>query len=159
MKRLFLIMTTAAVLGLVPAMADQNTFSKPGSISAQVGIGVSWAYLGGLNIEGGADLGLVQVPFAPKLPIDFGVAGRVGFGTWGALSVGAFGTASYSWKSLGLGVEWVNQLESYLALGLVFIPGLGLDAFAGNAYHFDKNLAVFLESGYHTNVLGVSFGL
>lgn len=160
MKKLFLVLLTVAAVGLVPAAADQNTFSKPGSLSAQVGIGSSWGYyFGGLNVEGGVDVGLAQVPFAPKFPVDFGVAGRVGMSTWGGLSAGAFGTASYSWKALGLGIQWVDALESYLGLGVRILPGLGIDGFGGNAYHFDKNLSIFVESGYYSTVLGVAFSL
>jgi hypothetical protein len=156
-KKLFLVLLTAAAVGLVPAMADQDTYLKPGTVSAQVGIGAYWGYFGGVNLEGGADLGLVQVPFAPKIPIDFGVAGRVGFGTWLGLSAGAFGTAHYSWKALGTGLDWLNRIESYIGLGVDFLPGIGIDGFGGNSYHFDKNFAVFVESGYYATVIGGAF--
>lgn len=146
-----------AAVGLVPAMADSDTYSKPGTLTAQAGVGLAWAYLGGVGLQAGADYGIAQVPFAPKLAMDFGASARVGFGTWGGLSAAVFGTAHYSWKELGLGIDWVNRLESYLGIGLAILPGLGLDAYSGTAYHLDKNLAIFVEGGYYSSVVGVSY--
>ena len=159
MKKLCIFLLSLAAFGISNVSAEQSTYSKPGSLSAQAGLGLYWGHYDGLDIEGGVDLGLVQVPFANVLPIDFGVSGRVGLGigAWGGLSVGAFGTAHYSWKALGAKLDWLNRLESYLAIGVQILPGLNLDGYGGNAYHIDQNFAVFYEGGYHASVLGVSY--
>jgi hypothetical protein len=166
MKKLVLIALSALVIGLVPAMADQNTYFKPGTLEAQAGVGAGW----GLGIEGGVDLSLGQFSLAPTLPFDWGVGARAGFATGllgygGGLGLQGGAVLHYSWKSLGLSYDWLNKMESYTGLGLYFQTGnslfpIGLAEMGGTSYHIDDKLAV--EIGYYSIIggtLGVTYKL
>ena len=144
MKRLILVMLTLAAFGALPAMAA-DTYSKPGTLTAQAGLGLYWGLFGGFDLQGGVDYGITQFDFAPVFPLDVGASGRVGFGSWGGLAGGVYGTAHYSWKSLGTSFDWLNRLESYIGIGVEVLPSLGLSSYSGSAYHFDNHLAAFLE--------------
>lgn len=151
-------LTTLALLGLVVALgaatAESDTWLKPGRLTAEVGIGTGWHSFG--QIAGGLDLGLVQVPFAPNFPVDFGLGGRAAIGT-GGIGVGAYGTAHYSWKAARSGNAFVDGLEMYFGLGLGVMPTFGLDGYGGLAYHFDKSWAVIVEATGFSGILGVSY--
>ena len=161
MKKLVLSLMTAFVVAAGPAMAA-DTYFKPGSLVAQVGVGYGW----GLGVEGGADLSLGQWVIAPVLPLDYGVGARVGFRTgfltYGA-GVGAEGhfAVHYSWKALGTGMDFVNRLESYTGIGVQLVPAdtipVYLSELGGTSYHLDNNLAI--EIGYYSITGGGTLGL
>ena len=161
MKKLFLVLITIAAIGLVPAVADQNTYFKPGTLVAQAGLGYGW----GLGIEGGADLSLAQWVPVEVVPLDLGIGARAGFNTgflsYGAgLGIAAFGTVHYSWKALKTGIAWVDKLETYTGLGLQFQSNytypLWIGSVGGTAYHVDDRLAI--ELGYYS-FLGATIGV
>jgi len=162
-KKLFLVLLTVAAMGLVPAMAEQNTYFKPGSLVAQAG--VAFGYWG-LGVEGGADLSLGQFALAPVFPIDYGVAvrGALGFGKGLGFGVGGYGTAHYSFKALKTGNTYIDKLETSLGIGLDFAPGAVFPLWVGYydtwSYHIDDSLAV--ELGYYSlswYTLGVTYKL
>lgn len=166
MKKVFLALVVMAVVGLVPAMAEQNTYFKPGSLIAQVGFGWGW----GAGLEGGADLSLGQWAPAPAFPLDYGVGARVGFNTgfldYGSgIGVEAYGTVHYSWKALKTGNDFVDKLESYTGVGIQFQTNnpdspLGIASAGGTSYYIDDKLAIDL--GYYSVVgytLGVTYKL
>jgi len=150
----------AAVFGLllsvVSVSADQDTWSKPGRLTAQAGIGSAWRSLG--QVQGGIDYSLAQVAFAPTFPVDFGFSGRVALATAG-VGLGAYGTAHYTWKSLRTGQDWIDRFEIYLGLGLGVLPAIRLDGYGGLAYHLDKGWAVYVEGATFGGVIGASYRL
>ena len=154
MKQVVVLSCLLMILGVSAVSADANTWAKPGTVTAQAGVGIYWGGLG--QLSGGVDVGLGQVVFAPTFPVDFGVAGRVAL-TTGALGASAYGTASYSWRALRTGQAWVDNLETYLGLGVAILPNLGLDGLGGVAYHFNNQWAVFVEGAQFGSVLGAAF--
>ena len=157
MKRWMLLLALAFALGTVSAMADANTYSKPGSIAIQAGVGLAWGHFGGVNLQGGLDVGMAQFKLAPEAPFDVGLAVRAGYSSWDSLILGGYGTLHYSWKSLGSSLGWLNHLETYAGLGIDALPGLAMDFYLGTDYHFTRAFALFLEGGVHGSVLGASF--
>jgi len=137
-----------------------ETYSEPGSVTAQLGIGPYWGYGGGANLQAGIDGGLAQIPIAPTFPLDLGVSARVGLFTPQWLYASVFGTAHYSWKALNPRWDWVNHLETYIGLGIQFLPGLSLAGYLGTDYHFDSHWAIYLEASafdYGGTVIGASY--
>ena len=160
MKKLFLVMITAVAIGLVPALAEQNTYFKSGSLLAQVGVGYGY----GAGLEGGVDLSLGQWELAPVFPLDFGVGARVGFNTgiqtYGAgIGAEAYGTVRYSWKALKTGIDFVDHLETFSGFGLQFqsnaVLPLWVGSMGGTSYHLDDKLAI--ELGYYS-IVGATIG-
>lgn len=162
MKKLFLGMIILAAVGLVPAMAEQNTYFKPGSLVAQAGVGYGW----GAGVEGGVDLSLGQFELAPVFPLDWGVAARgaVAFGSEVSIGVGGYGVLHYSLKALKTGNQFVDRIETSFGLGVDFLlrsnGGLGIGYIDTWSYHVDDKLAV--ELGYYSlagATLGVTYKL
>ena len=159
MKTFILSFIAFVLAGTVPLVAKES-YSQPGSATVQLGLGPSWGNGGGLNLQGGGDWGLGQVSLAPEVPLDLGVAGRVGAFSLTGLTAAAFGTVHYSWKFLGSKWEWLNQMETYVGLGVQILPGLFPAGYFGADYHFDSHWAVFLEASslnYASTVLGASY--
>lgn len=154
MNKVICFSLLALLLGLSSVSADADTWSKPGTLTAQAGVGLHW---GGLaEVQGGVDYGLGQIPFAPTFPLDLGVSGRLVVST-GGFGAGVYGTAHYSWKALRTGQRWLDGWETYLGIGLGLVPGFGLDAYGGLSYHFNKDWAVYGEGALYGSVLGASY--
>ena len=154
MKRFLLTLAAAAVLTGVACAED--TYSRPGSVAAQLGLGLGWGGVTGV-LDGGVDVGLVQLPLAPEFPLDVGVSGRAGLSFAPSLGVGAYGTLHYSWKALHTNLEWLNHMETYLGVGLAILPHIGLDAYGGLSYHFNDHWALFVESSSYNGSIGGSY--
>lgn len=154
MKRF--VLTLAAMAALAGTAAAEDTYLSPGSVTAQLGLGLGWGGLSG-SLQGGVDVGLLQLPLGKQFPLDVGIAGRAGLGFPVAFSAGAYGTLHYSWKALRTNLDWLNHVETYLGIGLAIIPGLGLDAFGGLSYHFNNGWAAYIESNRYVGSIGVSY--
>jgi len=151
-KHLFVVLALIFATAAVHAASD--TYSKPGSLTAQVGLGLYWGAFGA-DLQGGVDYSLYQIP---SFPLDLGVSGR--FGLFGSgFALGGYGTAHYSWKELGTRLDWLNHLETYAGLGVLILPlsDLRLDFYLGTKYHFNSQWAIYLEGAYNNTVLGVSY--
>ena len=155
MKRVLLTLAALAVFAGA-ASAAENTYLNPGSVSAQLGLGLGWGGLNG-SVQGGVDVGIVQLPLGSQFPLDIGIAGRAGVSFAPAISAGAYGTLHYSWKALRTKLDWLNHMETYLGIGLGILPSLGLDAYGGLSYHFNNGWALFVESNRYVGVLGLSY--
>lgn len=154
MKRFLLILAAGAVLTASASAAD--TYSNPGSVTAQLGLGLGWGGVIGV-LDGGVDVGLVQLPLAPEFPLDVGIAGRAGLSFAPSLDVGVYGTLHYSWKALHTNLDWLNHMETYLGIGLAILPGIGLDAYGGLSYHFNNHWAIYVESSRYAGTIGGSY--
>ncbi len=154
MKKIVLFSLLALALGVSAASAEVDTWSKPGTFTAQVGVGLHWGGL--VEVQGGVDLALLQVPLAPTFPLDVGVSGRVAVATNG-IGAGAYGTTHLSLKALRTGQSWLNPLELSLAIGVGLLPQIGLDAYGGLAYHLDRSWAIYVEGATFGSVLGASY--
>jgi hypothetical protein len=200
-KKLFLAFAAALVLSATPAMAEVKAFANPGELSVGGGVGLNFygSYLG-FSLVPGAELGLTQFVLSPQFPINVGVSGRgyyssysynIGSGYtygWTYIGLGAYGTAHWSPKFLGLQGDFWSHLDYYIALGVDFTMatvtgtyadwyksyygksysdgyggGLGLGAYSGVAYYINNNLAVYLEgtsfAGSGGTVVGVKLTL
>jgi opacity protein-like surface antigen len=153
-KRILLILAAAAVF--TGTVAAEDTYSKPGSVSAQVGLGLGWGGVTGA-VTGGIDVGLVQIPLGSQFPLDIGIAGRADLSFAPSLGVGAYGTLHYSWKALRTNLEWLNHMETYLGIGLAILPHLGLDAYGGLSYHFNNQWAAFVEGSSSVLSVGAAY--
>jgi hypothetical protein len=154
MKRFLLILATGVVLTASASAAD--TYSSPGSVTAQLGLGLGWGGVTG-ELAGGVDVGLFQLPLAPEFPLDVGVAGRAGLSFAPELDAGAYGTLHYSWKAAHTGLEWLNHMETYIGVGLAILPHLGLDGYLGFSYHFNNHWALYVESDRYAGTIGGSY--
>lgn len=154
MKKLVSIALFSLTFGLTLASADVDTWSQPGRLTAQAGLGLYWGGLG--EVQGGVDYGLAQVPFAPQFVVDFGVSGRIAAATAG-VGAGAYGTAHYSFRNLRTGQDWVDRFELGLGIGVGILPHVGLDAYGNLSYHFDKRWAAYLEGAPFGTVIGASY--
>lgn len=154
MKR-FLFMSLVVALACVGSVsAESATWSRPGTLTGQVGVGLHWGGVG--ELQGGVDYGLVQLPLAPVFPLDVGVSGRLALVPNG-VGAGVYGTLHYSLKALKTGAAWIDGFEPYLGIGLGLLPGLGLDGYGGLAYHFNKSWGIYAEGGVYGSVLGASY--
>ena len=153
-KKSVFLAVLAVVIGAVPAMAWNDTYFKPGTLTAQAGAGLYWG--GFVEVEGGVDYAFEQADLSPEFPLDFGLAGRAAFSNYG-FGVGVFATAHYSWKSLRTKLDWLNHMETYLGLGIDLLPGVSLDAFGGVSYHLNEKWAIYVEGGFHDSVLGAQY--
>lgn len=152
MKKLLFVLL-ALIIATGAAYAANDSYSKPGSLTAQVGLGLYWAGFGA-DLQGGVDYSLYRIP---SFPLDLGVSGRVGLGFGSGFDLGAYGTAHFSWKDLGTRLDWLNHLETYIGLGLLVLPDLRFDGYVGTAYHINSQWAVYLEGAYENTVLGASY--
>jgi hypothetical protein len=153
-KRLLLILTAfAAVAGTAAA---EDTYLKPGSVTAQLGAGLGWGGLVG-SLVGGVDVGLVQLPLGSEFPLDVGIAGRAGLSFAPAAGLGAYGTLHYSWKALKSNLEWLSHMETYLGIGLEVLPHPGLDGYLGSSYHFNNHWNVFVEGSLSVLSIGAGY--
>ena len=193
MKKLFLALAVALVLSATPAMADVKAFANPGELSVQAGLGLNFYGYGlGISLVPGAELGLTQFVLSPQFPINVGVSGRGFFSSysyelsgykdsWSYFGLGAYGTAHWSPKFLGLQGDFWSHLDYYIALGLDFTiatesgtysqyykssaygGGLGLGGYSGVSYQINNSLAVYLEgtsfAGAGGSVIGAKFKL
>jgi hypothetical protein len=153
MKRLALLLVLS-VVALSAVSAEADTWLRPSSAEAQVGVGLYWHGFG--QVQGGVDVGLVQIPFDPQFPLDLGVSGRVALAS-GGFGAGVYGVASYSWKALRTGQAWLDGLETYLGLGIGLAPSLGLDGLGGVEYHFNRHWALYVEGGQFGGALGGAY--
>jgi len=144
-KKDILLVLALLVVNLAPAAAVAS-YSQPGNISIQAGLGPSWGYGVGLNLQAGIDWSLVQALLTPEAPLDFGLSGRVGFFAPSTLNGAAFGTVHYSWKFLGSRWTLLDGMESYAGLGLQFLSSPSLTGYFGASYHFEAPWAFFLET-------------
>jgi hypothetical protein len=159
MKRIFLASIGFLVLGSIPALA-LDSYSQPGSITGQLGLGPYWGNGGGFNLQAGVDGGLGQISLARGVPLDLGVAGRAGVFSSAGVDAAAFATAHFSWKFLGSKWDWLNRMESYAGLGIQVLPSLSLAGYLGANFHFDNHWALFLEASaldYAGTVIGASY--
>lgn len=155
MKRLLLILIAGTAL-VGTASAVENTYYKLGTVTAQAGVGLAWGGVTG-SLNGGVDVGVWQLPLAREFPLDIGLAGRVGLSLEPSVGAGAYATAHYSWKAAHTDIDWLNHFETYLGLGLAFVPNLGLDGFVGLSYHFDNRWALYVESNSYAATIGGSY--
>jgi hypothetical protein len=153
-KRFLLFLAAGAVLTGTVYAAD--TYSNPGSVTAQLGLGLGWGGIDG-SLQGGVDVGLAQLPLAPEFPLDVGIAGRADLSFAPSLGAGVYGTLHYSWKALHTNLEWLNHMETYLGIGLAVLPQIGLDAYGGLAYHFNNHWALYVESDRYNGTIGGSY--
>ncbi len=99
-----------------------------------------------------------------NLPIDFGVMaeGYIGIGAAMHFGAGVLGTAHFGFK--GLDVEFFQNLDFFLGLGIGFVTGytspVSIAVISGLSYFFNPNLSVFLENNYlatYSGSLGIQF--
>lgn len=136
------------------AFAESETWSRPGYLTAQAGLGLHWGGLGQLEV--GADYAVAQLPLGSAFPLDFGVAARLAAAP-SLIGAGAFGTLHYSPKALRTGQDWLDRFELGAGIGLALLPQIGLDGFGVVSFHFDRRWAVLLEGAAFGGVIGVSY--
>ncbi len=165
MKRVIII-TFALVLLLVPFTSfagsksvKWDSYLKPGNMIATGAVGWGGGYGYGLNdgfysdfgLGGGLEVIVAQVKIANVVPLQFGAAGKgfFGFLGWGSgLIAGGYGTAHISFKGIDLPFEYLDNIDSYLGMGL----GISLGLVGGSYYgYYNAPPAPF--------VLGFSFVL
>ena len=164
MKKIAVLMALLCVISVSAFAEGSASFAKdgviiePGSLNANAGL--AFGYYGyGIGVGGGAEYAIGKFTIAEKLPFVYGAAARVGFyfGSGFDLSVGAMGTLHFCWAALGLpdNMSWINNIDSYIGLGLQAIPTFGFNSIAGTSYFLSKNLAINVESGLSSTYLGV----
>jgi len=134
------------VLALVLILGGAGTLfgAEPvGEASAQVGLGPSSS--GVLHLQAGADFRLGRLYPAPTMPLDWGVAARVGWQGSG-LDAGVLATLRYHWKSLSQKWQWLDAWDTYAGLGVQVLPELQGAALFGLAYHPDAHWGGFAEA-------------
>ena len=155
---LFLAVGAGFAQGAGTLLMDKGTVD----VNAGVGYGYGWGW-GGLAIGGGAEYIVGKFMIAKEIPLTWGVAGRAGFwvGASSQLAAAALGTLHFSWSFIQWpsGLEWLNKLDSYIGLGVEILPGLGLAGIGGTSYFFTNNLAVNVESGINSSMIGIMFKL
>jgi hypothetical protein len=142
--------------------ANDGMLIQPGSINVNAGIGYGYYSLA-LDIGGGAEFAIGKFMIGETLPFTYGLAARVGFaiGYANPLSLGAFGTLHFCWDALGLVEDfpWLSNLDSYLGLGLTFMPGIWFNSIGGFNYFLNEHLAINLETGIRSSYVGILFKL
>jgi len=147
-----------------PATSDQTLF-VPGNLTVQADLGSGFFF--GIDISGGAEYGLGSFKIAEKIPLTYGAAARVGFGSWSLygsytetdFAVEGLGTLHVSWKDILPELQWLQKVESYAGLGLgVNFHGetdthynsvkLAFATIEGNNWYITPKLALNLEEGY-----------
>jgi len=131
------------VLALVLGGATALFGAESGEASAQVGLGPSSN--GVLHLQGGADVRLGRLYPAPAVPLDWGVAARVGWQGSG-FDAGVLATLRYHWKSLDKKWEWLDAWDTYAGLGVQVLPELQGAALLGLAYQPDEHWGGFAEA-------------
>jgi len=163
MKKIAVLMALLCVISASAFAQGSASFAKdgvliePGSLNANAGLAFGYGW--GFGIGGGAEFPIGKFTIAEKLPFVYGAAARVGvyLGTSINVSVGAMGTLHFCWGALGLpdNMSWINNIDSYIGLGLQAIPTFGFNSIAGTSYFLSKNLAINVESGLSSTYLGV----
>lgn len=162
MKKKVLLAIAALVLFSGMAFGQSNAkdgmLIQPGSVNVNVGIGYGY-YSYALDIGGGAELAIGKFVIAETLPFSYGIAARVGFaiGYFNPLSLGAFGTVHFCWDALGLEADlpWLSNVDSYIGLGLTFMPGIWFNSIGGINYFLNERLAINFEGGLRSSYVGI----
>lgn len=143
-----------ALFCLVAGLSFGEIGPKPGTVTAQGGVG--WLWGGVAELQVGADVALTRVTFSPEFPLDFGASARAFVGFPG-LAAGAYATATYDFEALKTRVDWFDDLSVSLGLGLQMVPGLGLDGYLGFRYQFHSAWGAYLEASSWGSILGLSY--
>lgn len=168
-RKVLLLVAMALIASLAFAQKSKgltlDSLTPPGTFMADVGVG--W---GGLS--GGAELMFAQVKIADLIPLTFGAAARafvdpgIFYTYYSSLSigVGGFATAHIGFKDFKLpsGLYWLNNVDSYIGLGLGLAmgtansaystytakPGFGISTFEGATYYLNDKIGLTAEYGY-----------
>ena len=165
MKKLAVLMALLCVISVSAFAQGSASFAKdgiliePGSLNANAGVGFGYWY--GFGVGGGVEYAIGKFTIAEKLPFVYGGAARLGvyLGSSINLSAGAMGTLHFCWGALGLpdNFSWLNNIDTYIGLGLQVLPTIGFNSIGGTSYFLTKNLAVNVESGLSSTYLGVLY--
>ena len=165
-KILLLLAALILVSGLAfgQSYAQDGMLIQPGSVNVNAGIGYSY-HSYGIDVGGGAEVAIGKFMLGETLPFTYGLAARIGFAIArdyvDPLSLGAFGTLHFCWGALDLPPElaWIGNFDSYLGLGLNFLPALYFNSIGGFSYFFNEYLALNLEAGLRSSYIGLLFKL
>jgi len=166
MKKRVAILVLA--IALLAGFAYGEGFSKNGmmlapgnsAFNAGVGYGYGWGSIGGINITAGYEMIFGKFDLG-AIPLSFGAAARLGIGISSPLlvSAGAFGTLHFCWGALDLPSSFLNNLETYLGIGLgmSIVPAftLGFNTIGGLNYFISDSMAVNFEGGMYSSTVGV----
>lgn len=165
MKRRKILLILLIFALALPAFAKKND-SPFGSQYEDTSMAVRVAVGGqafGLAIFPGVEYIIAKQEFAEgNMPIDFGVLaeGYIGIGSSMHFGAGVFGTAHFGFK--GLDIEFVENLDLFLGVGIGFVTdyGITIAGISGLSYFFNPNMSAFLEYNYlasSSGSLGIQF--
>jgi hypothetical protein len=159
-KRIAFLLAALVVLtgfAFGDSLAKNGMLVAPGSLNANIGLGLH--YGSGFGIGGGIEYPIGKFLIDNKIPFTYGIAGRAGLDLINSvsLSAGVFGTLHFCWGALNLpqGLYWLGNFDSYIGIGLRFIPGVNFDTIGGLSYYVTRNVAINLESGLKASYIGI----
>lgn len=155
------LLAVLLALSLFSGIVFAESFAKDGMLvgprTLNASVGLSWG-----NVFGGAEYGLGKFDIQ-KLPLSYGVAGRVGLSFSGGIDAFVGPTLHFCWGAIDWPKElnWIDNFDTYIGLGLGLDIGgtypLGFGYLEGVSYYFSKNLAVFEEYSSAGWGFGVTF--